>query len=567
MLVAAAQDFARLREIAGLLARHGFQHLAAGLRAGEVPADDPAVQAEAKALNAPERLRLLLQDLGPTFIKLGQVLSARPDLVPTAYQRELARLQDDVQPLPFSCIEDLLQAAWRQPIHQVVRRIDPEPLATASIAQVHRAELADGREVVVKVQRPKLEQTIRADLDLLYLLARLLDATVQEAALYRPKELVKAFEQSLLDELDFRIEARNARAIAANLADDDRVVVPAIIDDLSGREVLVMDYVRGVKITDMGPGHDADRVLDTLLDIAFKMGFVDGLFHADPHPGNVLVTADSKVCLLDFGLVGRLTANMQQTLVQLSLAIATRDAESTVRLIYRIGRPEERVPLHAFRDHVSDLMARYLVRRLDEVDAAGLLQELMDTALTYRIRVPPDYALLVKGAVTIEGIIRQLKPDLDIVPTITPYARKLMADRYSPDAVRQLAVRSAVAFMDGANELPLLATQLLHDLEAGRLSIRINHPELERFGRHLNDLGTKLFLGMVAMGLIVGTFFVASAYPLEWRGVNVWGLFGAVASLGLLTFVLTWHVLANRLKKISLAAVMRLLGRGPGGRR
>lgn len=568
MLSVAAQDLGRLRQIAVILARHGFQHLALNLREGKLDAADPEVRADAAGLSAPERLRILLQDLGPTFIKLGQVLSSRPDLVPTAFQRELARLQDDVAPLPFAEIRGQLEKAWNGPPEQSLASIDEKPLATASIAQVHRARLGDGRAVVVKVQRPHLVKTIRADLDLLYLLARLLDATVEEMALYRPVEIVRAFEAALLDELDFRIEARNARAIAANFADDPRVHIPEIIDELSGREVLVMEFCRGVKITDItradasGAGtHDVEAVLRTVLDIAFRMAFIDGIFHADPHPGNVLVSPDGRICILDFGLVGRLTANMQQNLIQLSMAVATRDAETTARLVYRIGRPVERVNLHEFRDHVSDLMGRYLVRRLDEVDAASLVNELMDTAIRYKIRVPPDYALLAKAAVTIEGIVRTLKPDLDITPTIMPYAQQLLAERYSPQAVAKLAMRSAVGLMDGVQELPLLANQLLNDLEQGRLTLQVRNPEMDRMSRMVNDLGTKLVFGMVAMGTIIGTFIIAAQYPWEWRGWNLWGVFGALISLGLVVMLALWHVAYTRIKKISMRALFRYWAR------
>ncbi len=561
MLRVATQDLARLRDIAGILTRHGYAHLARRVGEGKTDGGDAAaVRAEAEQLSAPERLRRLLQDLGPTFIKLGQVLSSRPDLVPTAYQRELARLQDDVEPLPFSEIRERLEEVWEGPVEGRLASLDPQPLGVASIAQVHRARTLDGRDVVVKVQRPALAALIRADLDLLYLLARLLDATLEEADLYRPVEVVRAFEHALLDELDFRIEASNARAIAANFEGDDRILVPAIHDDLSGREVLVMDYVEGVKITEIGEERDVETVLKTVLDIAFRMGFQHGLFHADPHPGNVLVLEDGRVCMLDFGLVGRLTANMQQSLIQLSMAIATRDAETTTRLVYRIGRPLDRVPLHEFRDHVSDLMGRYLVRRLDEVDAAGLVNELMDTAIRYRIRVPADYALLAKAAVTIEGIIRTLKPDLDITSTILPYAQQLIAERYSPQALTKLAVRSAVGALDAAQDMPLLASQLLSDLEAGRLTVRVSHEEMDRIGRHLNDLGTKLFLGMVVMGVTLGTFFILARYPWEWNGWSVWGLLGAVAGFGLFVLVISWHFLFGRVRKVSLRSVLRVWG-------
>jgi ubiquinone biosynthesis protein len=557
------QDLSRLRQIAGILARHGYAHLAENIRAGRDRADEAAVDEARAALGAPVRLRMLLQELGPTFVKLGQVLSSRPDLVPTEFQVELAQLQDNVGALPIEAIRSQLAAAWGCDPATHLAHFDERPLATASIAQVHRARLHDGREVVVKVQRPELEPTIRADLDLLYLLARLLEATVEEAGLYQPYEVIAAFERAILEELDFTIEARNGRAFAAHFAQNERLVVPEIVTELSGRVVLVMEFIQGTKITNVDRSViDVEDVLHVVLDAAFQMAFVDGLFHGDPHPGNILVTPEGKVCLLDYGLVGRLTSNMQQTIIQLSLAIATRDAEAVTRLVYRIGQPEERMSLASFRDKVSDMMARYLLRSLDEVDAASLLNELLDLALKYKIRVPADYALLAKAAVTIEGIIRQLAPKLDIARTILPYAQRLMADRYSPEAVGRLALRSAVTLLDSAQQMPLIAHQIVTDLESGRLTVRVSNPELDRLSRSLNDLGTKVFLGMVTMALILGTFFVLARYPWEWHGVNIWAVIGGGISLWIVIMVVSWHFLYTRLKKISARTVLRMFGSG-----
>lgn len=557
------QDLSRLRQIAGILARHGYAHLAENLRTGRDRPDNAAVDEARAVLGAPVRLRMLLQELGPTFVKLGQVLSSRPDLVPTEFQVELAQLQDNVGALPVEAIRAQLAAAWRCDPATHLAFFDERPLATASIAQVHRARLHDGREVVVKVQRPGLEPTIRADLDLLYLLARLLEATIEEAGLYQPYEVIAAFERAILEELDFTIEARNGRAFAAHFAQNERLVVPEIVTELSGRVVLVMEFIQGTKITNVDRSViDVEEVLHVVLDAAFQMAFVDGLFHGDPHPGNILVTPEGKVCLLDYGLVGRLTSNMQQTIIQLSLAIATRDAEAVTRLVYRIGQPEERMSLASFRDKVSDMMARYLLRSLDEVDAASLLNELLDLALKYKIRVPADYALLAKSAVTIEGIIRQLAPKLDIARTILPYAQRLMADRYSPEAVGRLALRSAVTLLDSAQQMPLIAHQIVTDLESGRLTVRVSNPELDRMSRSLNDLGTKVFLGMVTMALILGTFFVLARYPWEWHGVNIWAVIGGGIALWIVLMVVSWHFLYTRLKKISARAVFRMFGGG-----
>jgi len=432
--------------------------------------------------------------------------------------------------------------------------LDPEPLGTASIAQVHRGRLVDGREVVVKVQRPDIDWTVRADLNLLRTLAKLLDATVEEAALYRPTELVDAFEVALLDELDFCIEARNARAIAANFEGDERVLIPATIDELSCQKILVLEYMEGVKITQMGPEHDQEAILMTLLDILFQMGFVDGLFHADPHPGNVMVSPDGRICLLDFGLVGRLTSNMQHKLMQLILAMVMRDAEMVARLMLRLGRPIDRITLGDFRDHIADLMNRFLARRLDEVDAAGLTSALIDTAHHFRIRTVPAYALLGKASATLEGIVRQIKPDLDISGALLPFVQHLMMERYSPKALKGMALRAGVGVLDAAQELPLIAYQLLDDLEAGRMTLRASHPELDRLGRSFTELGLDLFLGLVTLGLIGGSFLHAAMD-------GPWVKEGLQGSAVLILWVLLRHLKRTRIKKLSIKGLRRWLRR------
>jgi ubiquinone biosynthesis protein len=274
-----------------------------------------------------------------------------------------------------------------------------------------------------------------------------------------------------------------------------------------------------------------------------------------------MVTAEDRICLLDFGLVGRLTANMQRNLVQFAVAVASRDAETTARLIYRIGRPMERVALPELRDHVADLMGRYMVQRIDEIDAASLVNDLMDTAMAYRIRLPPAYALLAKAAVTVEGIARSLWPSLDITQAVLPYATKVLAERYNPQAVMKMALRSAVQVMDGVQEMPLLASQLVNDLQEGRMSVQITNDGLAELSASLRALGTKVFLGLVTAGCITGSFFVLAQYPWEYEGVNLWALLGLLLSGGLASAVLTWHIIGRRFGKLKLRTLFRLFRR------
>ncbi len=560
MLRTAINDLGRLGDISVVLARHGFDRIADIVRTGAT-----ANVTQAEIVPAPRRFVQLLQDLGPTYIKLGQVLSTRPDILPSAYIAELKTLQENVQPLEFAVIAKELETALGKPIGDLFAGVEETPLATASISQVHRATLPDGRRVVLKVQRPGIEKTIRSDIDLLYLLARLLDATIEESALYRPTGIVKEFERAILEELDFVREARNLREFRRNFADNPRVRFPEAFDDLTTRNVLCMEFMEGEKISEVDPHVvDVDKVVRTLLDGLFQMVYVDGLFHGDPHPGNIRVQADGSVALLDYGLVGRLTKGMQDTLGQLSLAVALKDADATTRLVLRLGTPAERVNLLQLRDEIQGLLDKYVGGNLGEVNTGSLLSEMLDLAMRYRVRIQPDFAILAKAGVTIEGMIRTLKPDLDITSTIAPYSRKILLDRFGPRALGELATKQAIGALSMLQDLPLQLNQIVSDLGTGRLTVRVNNDEINRIGKSLNDLGSKMFLGLIACGLILGSCFLLTRVSLEVRGVPIAAIVGLLAAGGIVTIVFWWHFLYGRVRKIRLMFWVNLFRRKKG---
>lgn len=537
----------RLREISAVVARHGFGELFDRSKLRETLQSRPARTEEAADRSTARRLRLLLTELGPTFVKLGQVLSTRADLFPTDVIRELSELQDQVPPFTFPEVRTQVEQGLRRTLEDAYAEFDPLPVASASIAQVHRAKTRAGVEVIVKVQRPGIRGRITADLDLLYFLARFLESVVADTDLTSPTAIVEEFEAAILGELQFTREAGNI--VAFQRANEGRayVVVPHVLEGLSCDTVLTLERLDGVKITEWDPArHDRAVIAKNLIETAFVGMFKDGLFHGDPHPGNLFVLDGNRIGLIDFGLVGRLTRPMQETLIVMCLAISLKDAGTLARLLYKIGIPDERVSLQALGADVQAVLDRYLGADLAAIDSRSLLGDLVDLARRYRIRIPREYAVLAKAAVTIEGVVRRLAPDLDVLAVALPYARRLLYDRLSP-ATRDGSARRLLLQMQGlATDVPGQLAQVLMDLEAGKLNVtnRAVESQLAQLVAGVRLLAVTVLCASVGLGAL---------WWLAQPGVPTiparWALGGAIGGF-LVAFA--WLVLGIRPRKLRL---------------
>ncbi len=562
MIREAFRDLNRLREIAAVVIRHGFGSL---LDRARFPEAGKKVQAEprpeAVRLSAAARFRGMLVELGPTFVKFGQVLSTRPDLVPAAWVDELRTLQDRVPPFPLEEVRAQIEASLGKPPEALGLDIEPTPLASASIAQVHRARLPDGRVVAVKVQRPGIEERVRADLDLLFYLARLLEAVVEETGVSTPTGIIEEFERSIGEELDFLNEARNVRRfVQANQKRPD-FKIPAVFDDLSGRRVLTLEYLEGVKITETPP-QAGPALARKMVDGAFRQLFEDGFFHGDPHPGNILVLPDGRIGFLDFGLCGELTPQMRENIVLLVLAVALRAAESAARLIYRIGLPDQRTDLAAFRQDIQAILDRYLGLRIKDVQARSVARDILDLAVRYKIRVPKEYAVLAKASMTAEGVIRKLDPDLDTLAVGLPYAKELLQGRFDPAALLAGTggMRSLLRISTFVQDVPLQLSQILLDLQTGKFTVAARSEELPELTRAIRSLGITLFLGLLAGGSVVGTFIALSQVHWEIWGMPanlVYAIAGALTATALWWTAMSWSALQGRLvRKLRLSSFL-----------
>jgi len=562
----AFQDLNRVRQIAVIAARHGFLAYFDRTRLGELLGKREAEELEAAAAAAQrqggaaegspdaaeqpdrrtaQRFRQLLVDLGPTFIKLGQLLSSRPDMLPSHWVEELSELQDAVPPFPLAEVRAQIEHGLGGKVGERFAQLDEVPLASASIAQVHRARTHAGAEVVVKVQRPRIRQRIEADLSILYQLARLVEAVVEETGVYTPTGIVEEFERSIHEELDFRQEARNAREMAENAKDRPTLVIPRVHDALSSETILTLDYVEGVRLSDIDPkaGHDPEQIARNLIEGAFRQLFEDGLFHGDPHPGNVLVLPGNRLALLDFGLVGRLTRPMQEALVTLIMATALRDPDTVARVLNRIGVPEDHTPITAFRADIGAILDRYLGLKLGDIHTSTLLRDLLDLAVKHKIRVPKEYAVLSKASITVEGIIRRIYPELDILEVGLPYAKELLLSRFNPSDASGTMMKSLLKLQSMAEDVPAQLQQILVDLESGKFRVNVRSVELDRIAVNVRTLGISSFLGLVACGLTIGGFWVFARDLAGWRWLPLLGglalaTAGALFGLGLALWTL-----------------------------
>lgn len=531
-IVHAARDIARLRDISSVLVRHGFGEVVTRLGIGRprrsrppppgqseppIASEDDEVRGElARAeRTTAERIRLALQDLGPSFVKLGQIASTRADVLPADVIAELKKLQDSVPPVAFSEIQAQVERQLGAPLGQLFESVDAEPLAAASVAQVHAARLKCGdeiREVVVKVQRPGIAETIASDVDILHALATLVERTLPETRVYSPVGLVRQFDRAVGDELDFSQEAENAARFAANFEGDQTVRFPLVYRDVSSKRVITLEHFRGDKIdAAVTAGHDAKLLARIALDAMVKQIFEHGFFHADPHPGNVFVLGTTEspcLGLIDLGMVGRLSPRMRDLTVDMMVSASRRDYDGIADALIAIGNPIKKIDMHAFRAEIALLAERYLGKALRDIQVSALIRDLVRTATTYGLEIPTDFLLVGKAMMTVEGVGKQIDPTLDVLQATQPFFFELLRQRYSPERIGLSVLRRLERLTGATSNLPEQLQEVLDDLRLGRMSIRTDDAHRLQASEHL---GRRAFVGMVTAALLVGGSWLLAA--------------------------------------------------------
>ncbi len=497
----------RLRQITQVLVKHGFGELIARTDlAALVPfrkSDDSAPRTSFAM-----RMRLVMQELGPSFVKLGQILSTRADLLPPELILELKKLQEDVPPIAFEDVKAEIEETVGAPLAEVFVEFQEQPLASASIGQVHRARLktADGSvvDVAVKVQRPKIRATIERDLDLLYLMARLIERAVPESTIYSPSGLVSEFDKAITAELDYTVEASNGEKFAKNFAGDATVRFPKVYREVSGKKVLVAEFFDGLHIdkATKEQGYSGEKIAKSSVAIIAKMIFVDGIFHADPHPGNIRILgtpSEPVVGMLDLGLVGQLSPDLREKATDLMIAAVKKDVDDLADALLAMGRPREKVDRDAFRAEVSRLSAEHLGKPLREIQLAALIRDLVQGAVKFEIEMPVEMMMVGKSLMTVEGIGKAIYPDLDVFDEAKPFFLRLLMQRYSPEKVGARLLKAASRLSGAASDVPPLLAEVLDDVRRGRLKFQAEDPGL---GRAAERLGRRVALGVMGAAWI-----------------------------------------------------------------
>ncbi|HLH74852.1 MAG TPA: AarF/ABC1/UbiB kinase family protein [Chloroflexota bacterium] len=544
----------RYRQIAEAFARHGMAYLLSVLgleRFVSFPRRLFGRQQHHIPYTRPERVRLVLEELGTTFIKLGQILSTRADLLPPEYQQELAKLQDSAPPVPFEEVEQVVVAELGQPLDRLFQAFAEIPLAAASIGQVHAATLLDGTEVVVKVQRPGVLEQVEEDLGILQNLARAAERRWDLADQYDLVGLAEEFARTLRSELDYVHEGQNAERFRSNFSKNPMVRVPRVYWHLTTPRILTLERMRGIKINDLdaldAAGINRTKLAEQASQILLKMIFEDGYYHADPHPGNFFVESSSRIGLVDFGMVGILDEHSQDELAALLFAVTTHNTDRVVETLIELGVARERIDRFHLRSDLDHLIARYYDRPLGEISFAALLTDALALIREHRLGLPAHLALLVKTLIVGEGLARQLDPSFNLTTVLVPYAQGLILRQFSPLRwARRLGAASLDAALLGV-ELPQQLRQIFGDLERGGFEVGMRPMGFEPLIQRFERLANRIVLGIIAAAFVNGLAVLVSTYRPpgfeRWAGIIFASGFLAASMLGA---YLAWSIVRSR---------------------
>ncbi len=504
------KNIGRIRKILAVLARHGFFQLIESMGLARlIPFSKRWKQRDVPLHTIPERLCTTFEELGPSFIKLGQMFASRPDLVTPTFSKAFERLRDDVKPIPFSQIRHVVENEFEGTLESLFDHFEEKSLAAASIAQVHRATREQERQVVVKVQRPQIEKVIQTDLSILYLFAKLAEKYVPEVAFYDPVAVVEEFARTVKSATDFIEEAHNIDAIRANFSDSQEVYIPEIFWELTSKRVLTMEWIDGIPIHDIErlkrENYDLKKICEVGVEAFFRQVFIHGLFHADLHGGNILVLPGNRVAFVDFGEVGRVGSNTQTALANLFVALLSKDFYTLAREYLDLGTPQGPIDLGKFADDLEKFLAPLYGRKISGVQLGDILSKAAGIASQHRIRLPRDLVLLARVIFTVEDLIRKLDPDFDLLKHGGKFASELVKQKLRPDKLARDLVWNLRDLGGLSRELPTQLKYIIQKLSNNELSLVL---DIRNLGRGINELdraSNRIAFSVVIAGLVIGS--------------------------------------------------------------
>ena len=530
------RNLARYRQILAVLFKYGFGEFVDALNIEQYLEISMKMlfkkePKNVEKLTRPERMRMVLEELGPTFIKFGQILSTRTDLIPYDYIKEFEKLQDDVPSFSYDEVRWCIEAELGKSPDAVFKSFEPQPLAAASIGQVHRARLQNGEQVVVKVQRPGIQRIIETDLEIMLHLASLMERHLEELEVQHPTRIVGVFARSIEKEINYKLEASNVERFARNFLEEPNVYVPKVHRRLSTNRIITMEFVDGVKASDLVSlqqmGNDLQLIAARGMNLVLKQIFVHGFFHADPHPGNIFVLPGETICFIDFGMMGRISQKERSDFAELVMHMVRRDEKKVVNALLRITYHADSLDLSSLEDDLGELVDRYIGLPLKEIEVGPLMQQVIEIVSRYKLSLKPNFYLLVKAATTIEGLGRVLDPDFDIVKHAGPFIKKIQMDKLNPKKIFDDITQSSTELLQLIRDIPAGLRDVLTLTRQGKIKIEFEHRGLEALYEHLEQITNRIAFAIVLAALIVGSsLIVLAGVPPKWNDIPIIGLAG-----------------------------------------
>ncbi len=517
------KKYVRMTAVASVFFKHGFFWAAEALELTRLfprKMRERVLASDEYQLPLPVRLRRVIEELGPTYVKFGQILSTRPDLIPPDIVKELSKLQDEVSPFPFEQVQECVEEELGRPLDQAYKSFSRAPIASASIGQVHEATLADGREVVVKVQRPNIEKIIKIDTEIMLDLAVKAEKRFEEARLFNLVERVEEFTKTIHQELDYTNEGQNADRFRVNFEDDDSIHIPFVYWDYTTRRVLTMEYIHGIKIKDkeklVSRGYDLTYLTEVIANAYIKMILLDGFFHGDPHFGNIFVTEGQVVALIDFGMVGVVDPIMKKNMARYFISLVNKDATALVEVLEEIATIAPDADRDALTREAGRMMQKYSDVSLGQIKLEDLVMELYNLGMKYKITLPGEFTLMDKTLVTLEGLGRHLDPGFDLVGTAAPAARMLFRRELDFRQFGGDMVRTFLDLRDLMAALPRRLDRISKNIEQGHLKVRIEMDSYVETARSMVDRLSQSF-NRLSMSIVLAALLIVVALILPDR--------------------------------------------------
>jgi len=506
----------RAKEIVRILAKYGFEFVSENTKLGRKIPFLRKKNEIVKVYNSYERARMVLEELGPTFVKLGQILSTRPDLVGQPFSHELSKLQEEVTPLPYYEIEQQVKKELGKTIEEAYKSFEKKPLASASIAQVHRAVTKSGKQVVVKIQRPNIEEKIKQDVQIMHYIAELAQKHNHNWEELKLPEIVEEFERSIIKELNFELEGKNIMRFNEMYLNDPKIFIPTYHHELSSKRVITMSYIKGTPFTQLIEGTNATEFDKPLLaktgaEAYFKQVLIYGFFHADLHPGNMIAMKGNKLAFVDFGMVGWIEEESINDLSKLFIYLIDCDVKNIINQLAIMNLIDDSVNLENLKLEISDLMQSYYGLDLKEIKLGETATQLMLLLTRYKIRIPKEYTMLSRSLLLVEGTAQKLDPTFNAVETFKPYAQKLAAQKLNPRKILD-KLKTEILEMEGMTRIiPRTIRNILAKIEGGKLKLEFEHKNLDVFAHELEHISNKIVLAIILGSLIIGSSLAMTA--------------------------------------------------------